>query len=168
VLFAGALTQRKGLADVFQAFRRLNSNEIELVVMGSLRAPIEFYKSEYQKFTYEPPRSHDEVLRLMAGCDIFLLPSLVEGRALVQLEALGVGLPLIISSNTGGDDLISKETFTGFDVGIRSPEEIAARLQWFIDNRQDIDEIKAQCRSFAETITWESYRKSILKLLASG
>src|SRR5205814_10648932 len=33
VLFAGALTQRKGLADLFEAMKLVDSNQIELVVM---------------------------------------------------------------------------------------------------------------------------------------
>ncbi len=165
LLFAGALTQRKGLADVFQAVSAVNPREIELVVMGSLRAPMAFYRSEYPDFTYAPPRSHQEVLRLMSECDLFILPSLVEGRALVQLEALGVGLPLIVSTNTGGDDLISQDPLTGFKVDIRAPEQIAERLQWFIDNRKEIDAIKAQCRRFAETITWESYRQAVRRAI---
>ncbi len=36
VLFAGALTQRKGLADLFAAMKLVDSNKVELVVMGSL------------------------------------------------------------------------------------------------------------------------------------
>src|SRR5207302_10278814 len=40
LLFAGALTQRKGLADVFAAMKLVGSNSVELVVMGSLLRPI--------------------------------------------------------------------------------------------------------------------------------
>lgn len=44
VLFAGSMGQRKGLCDLFDAFKLLNRNDIELVVMGSLLAPMEFYE----------------------------------------------------------------------------------------------------------------------------
>src|ERR1051326_810708 len=40
VLFAGALSQRKGLVDVFAAIKRINSQQVELVVMGSLIKPL--------------------------------------------------------------------------------------------------------------------------------
>ena len=33
--------------------------------------------------------------------DVLVLPSIIEGRALVQQEALANGLPLIITPNTG-------------------------------------------------------------------
>src|SRR5207237_641817 len=68
-LFAGSMTQRKGLADLFAAMQVLNPNEVELVVMGSPVAPMEFYRKQYPGFIYEAPRPHDQVLRLMETCD---------------------------------------------------------------------------------------------------
>ncbi len=87
VLFAGSMSQRKGLADVFSAFKLLKRQDVELVVMGSLVAPMDFYRRQYNDFHYEAPRPHDDVLRLMRSCHVFVLPSIVEGRALVQQEA---------------------------------------------------------------------------------
>ena len=106
VLFAGSLGQRKGLGDLFAAMRLLNRKDVELVVMGSLQAPMEFYRNEFADFTYEPGRPHAQVLELMRSCDVFCLPSIVEGRALVMQEAMSQGLPIIITPNTGGADLV--------------------------------------------------------------
>ena len=106
VLFAGSMGQRKGLGDLFAAMRLLNRPDVELVVMGSLQAPMEFYRGEFADFTYEPGRPHAQVLELMRSCDVFCLPSIVEGRALVMQEAMSQGLPIIITPNTGGADLV--------------------------------------------------------------
>ena len=121
------MTQRKGLADLFAAFRLLKRSDVELVVMGSPLASHEFYRSELPDFQYEPPRPHAEVLKLMQSCDVFVLPSIVEGRALVQQEAMACGLPLIVTANAGAEDVID-EGETGFLVPIRSPEVIAERI----------------------------------------
>ena len=53
VLFAGSMTQRKGLGDVLAAFRLLDRKDIELVIMGSLIAPMEFYRRQFPDFHYE-------------------------------------------------------------------------------------------------------------------
>ena len=108
VLFAGSMTQRKGLADLFAAMKQINRRDVELVVMGSPVVPLAFYRQQGVDFCYEPPRPHAEVLRLMQSCDVLALPSIVEGRALVQQEALACGLPLIVTVNAGGDDLIEE------------------------------------------------------------
>jgi len=161
VLFVGSMGQRKGLADLFAAINFLNNPNIELVVMGSLQEPLSFYKMECKYFVYEPGRTHQEVLKLMRSCNVFCLPSIVEGRALVMQEAMSQGLPLIITPNTGGEDLII-EGKTGFLVPIRSPEIIAEKLQRFLDNKSSIPEMAIHAMEHARNYTWEKYSNTII------
>lgn len=165
VLFAGSMSQRKGLGDLFAAMRLLNSNQIELYVMGSAIVPMEFYKSQLPAFHYLPNRPHHQVLELMRSCDVFCLPSIVEGRALVMQEAMSQGLPLIITANTGGEDLI-KEGSTGFLVPIRSAEAIAAKLTWFLENKTQVAEMGRQAQIHAENYTWDAYGANIVSSLS--
>lgn len=161
VLFVGSMGQRKGLGDLFAAVKLLNRPNLELVVMGSLLAPLDFYRSELPDFTYEPGRPHDQVLALMRSCDVFCLPSIVEGRALVMQEAMSQGLPLIITPNTGGADLI-QEGQTGFLVPIRSPESIAGKLAWFLDHRSEVPAMGRRAQEHAASYTWERYGTTVV------
>ncbi len=160
VLFAGSMGQRKGLADLFTAIKKINSKNVELVVMGSLLAPAEFYRGELADFTYEAGRPNEKVLELMRSCDVFCLPSIVEGRALVMQEAMSQGLPLIITSNTGGADLI-EEGETGFLVPTCSPEIIAEKISWFMDNRNRVAEMGRKAMEKAAGYTWDAYGNKI-------
>jgi glycosyltransferase involved in cell wall biosynthesis len=164
ILFAGSMSQRKGLADVFAAVNDLKRADVELVVMGSLVAPMEFYRKHCERFIYEKPRSHSEVLRLMQSCDVLVLPSIVEGRALVQQEAMICGLPLIVTANAGGEDLI-EEGKTGFLVPIRSPAKVAEKINWFAENPREIPTMGELARHKAMQVTWESYRRKILNVI---
>lgn len=156
VLFAGALTQRKGLADLFAATKMINSSQIELVVMGSALQPIRWYRDRSPDIVYEPPRPHRDVLRLMQSCDVFVLPSIVEGRALVQQEAMACGLPLIATKNAGAEDLIV-EGETGFLVPIRSPAAIAEKISWCAANRSRLPGMRIAAQKRARELTWRSY-----------
>ncbi|MVN92774.1 glycosyltransferase family 4 protein [Mucilaginibacter aquatilis] len=161
VLFAGSMGQRKGLGDLFEAVKMLNTANVELVVMGSLLTDAGFYKNQFSGFTYEKGRPHAQVLELMRTCDVFCLPSIVEGRALVMQEAMSQGLPLIITPNTGGDDLVI-EGETGFLVPIRSPELIAEKITWFLENRDKIQHMGLRAQQHAAAYTWEKYASNIL------
>ena len=160
-LFAGALTQRKGLADLFAAMKLVRSKDAELVVMGSLVQPMSFYRNEFPGFVYEPPRPHAAVLRLMRSCDVLVLPSIVEGRALVQQEAMASGLPLIATRNAGGEDLIV-EGKTGFLVSPGAPAAIAEKIEWFLQNRGQLPAMSAAARAKAAELTWAVYEEKIL------
>jgi glycosyltransferase involved in cell wall biosynthesis len=164
VLFAGALTQRKGLADLFAAMKLVASKEVELVMMGSLLRPLAWYREQFPHFVYEPPRPHRDVLRLMRTCDVLVLPSIVEGRALVQQEAMACGLPLIVTKNAGGDDLIV-EGETGFLVPIRSPEAIAEKINWFATNRASLSGMAIAAQRRASELTWRGYGETIVSTI---
>jgi hypothetical protein len=160
VLFAGSMSQRKGLADLFQAMKLLRPGDIQLVVMGSPIAPMAFYRKQYAPFIHEAPRSQQRVLALMASCDVLALPSIVEGRALVQQEAMSRGLPLVATRNAGGEDLID-EGRTGFLVPIRAPEEIAARLDLLANDPALLETMSGAARLKATEYTWRDYAARI-------
>jgi glycosyltransferase involved in cell wall biosynthesis len=160
VLFAGTLSQRKGLADLFLAMKLLDSKSIELVVMGSVMRPLQWYR-QFADFVYERPRPHAEVLGLMQTCDVLVLPSIVEGRALVQQEAMACGLPVIATRNAGADDLIVSGE-TGFLIPIRSPQAVAERIDWFASNRSDARGMGIAAQARAREVTWSGYGEKVV------
>ncbi len=164
VLFVGSMGQRKGLGDLFAAMRLLNTDEVELVVMGSPLASMDFYKKEFNHFTFEAGRQHEKVLELMRSCDVLCLPSIVEGRALVMQEAMSQGLPVIITANTGGEDLII-EGQTGYLIPIRSPHLIAEKISILLDDHQRVFEMGAMAQQHALTYTWKKYYQHIIQQL---
>lgn len=161
VLFAGSLTQRKGLADVFEAMKLLRRDDVELIVMGSCVMPLAFYKGCLASFSYEPVRPRAAVLELMRSCDLLVLPSLVEGRALVVQEAMMCGLPVLVTANTGCEDLVV-EGSTGFLLPIRNPQFIAERITWFAEHKDELPEMSVASRQRALTVTWKSYQETIV------
>jgi glycosyltransferase involved in cell wall biosynthesis len=100
----------------------------------------------------------------MRTCDVFCLPSIAEGRALVMQEAMSQGLPLIITSNTGGADLID-EGETGFLIPTASPDSIAEKISWFLDNRNLIPEMGYKAQKKAAGYTWDAYGDKIAQSL---
>jgi glycosyltransferase involved in cell wall biosynthesis len=154
--------QRKGLGDLFNAIKLLNRKDVELIVLGSTIAPMDFYRKQYPDFVYEKSRPHQQVLALMRSCDVFCLPSIVEGRALVMQEAMSQGLPIIITPNTGGADLVA-EGETGFLIPIRNPSAIAEKIAWFADNRGAIPGMGAKAKDHAAQYTWSSYARRVIQ-----
>ena len=161
ILFAGSLTQRKGLADLFAAMKMIKSSNVELVIMGSLLRPIDWYRERFANFVYHRPRPHNQVLRLMQGCDLLVLPSIVEGRALVLQEAMACGLALLATANAGAEDLI-QEGETGFLVPIRAPAEIAKKIDWCATNREAVSGMGIAAQKRARELTWRSYGDTVV------
>ena len=161
VLFVGSMSQRKGLADLFAAFRLLDDKHFRLTVLGAPSLPLSFYHSEFPPFTHLPPMPRPQVLATMREHHVFALPSIVEGRALVQQEALSCSLPLLVTPNAGGADLV-EEGRTGFLVPIRSPEAIAEKLEWFKARHNQLGSMREACAQKAAAYPWSGYANAIL------
>ncbi len=166
VLFVGSFTQRKGLADLFWAMKQVSPEKAELTLIGSPIEPLAFYKNEFPNFKFYPPMPQEAVLRFMQTQDILALPSIAEGRALVQLEALGAGLPILITPNTGGEDIL-EEGKNGFMVPIRNPEAIAEKIEWLYENQEILPNMKEHARHTAEKHNWIKYRKQLAQFIES-
>lgn len=164
LLFAGSLTQRKGLADLLAAVKMLGRHDVELVVMGTPVLPLRFYRRQFAGFRYEPPRAHRAVLALMASCHVLVLPSIVEGRALVQQEAMSAGLPIIVTPNAGGEDLV-EEGRTGFLVPPGAPDRLAEKIAWVADHREVLPAMGLAAREVAARKTWAAYTARIMEVL---
>ena len=160
-LFAGSMGQRKGLGDLLEAFAKIRRKDVELILMCTPLMEMGFYRKQFDGFTYEPTRSHRDVLKLMKTCHVLVLPSIVEGRALVMQEAMSQGMVLLVTANTGGEDLVV-EGKTGFLVSVGDPTSIEERIHWFADHRDKLVEMGRCAQQHASTYTWKQYSRIIL------
>ena len=161
LLFVGSMSQRKGLADLFEAIKLLKCEPISLSILGQPSMPMEFYRKQFSEFAYFPPCSNQKVREIMKAHDALVLPSIVEGRALVQQEALSCGLPIIVTPNAGGKDLVN-EGKTGHIVPIRSPQKVAEAICSMIENKNHQEEIRKLCQKKAKQYTWAKYAQNII------
>jgi glycosyltransferase involved in cell wall biosynthesis len=158
VLFAGQLTQRKGVAYALDAMRMLDRSKVRLVLagpaVGSGRG-LSAYDGEFEHVVGARPQDMPHVY---GGADVLVLPSLIEGSALVVLEAMASGIPVIVTSNAGADAV--RDGIDGFVVPLRSPEAIAARLEELRRDPALRERMGAAARARSEAFTWEAFRRN--------
>jgi glycosyltransferase involved in cell wall biosynthesis len=161
LLFVGSMGQRKGLADLFEALKLLKGEPVSLSILGQPSMQMDFYRKQFADFEFYPPCTNSKVREIMQLHDALILPSIVEGRALVQQEALSCGLPIVVTPNAGGEDLV-EEGVTGHLVPIRSPKKIVEAISSMMANKKNRDEIKKLCQKKAREYTWEKYAQNII------
>jgi glycosyltransferase involved in cell wall biosynthesis len=135
VLFVGQVSLRKGVPYLLEAFAQLQHPRKRLRILGPMfphmkpllaRLPMEHVE-------VVGAVSRPELVRYLSSSHVMVLPSLEEGLALVQGEAMACGCPVIATPNTGSEDLFT-DGREGFIVPIRDPQAIAERLQQIADN----------------------------------
>jgi len=177
VIYAGSLSVRKGIHYLVQAFLKADMANSELCLVGGA--------------TMETPRlltGADERIKLIGhvpqtqlvdyyrNSSVFVMASIEEGMAYVQAQALACRLPLICTTNTGGEDLLRmhgvqpiklemgiEEYPAGYLVPIRNSEAIAICLKFFADNPKLLKEKQEAALELRnQDLSWQAYaRRSI-------
>lgn len=125
VLFLGQINLRKGMGRLLDAMRLLRNEAIELILAGPCEIdPASWSDLPNVKWVGPVPRS--EVGKSYAAADVFILPTLSDGYALTQLEALSRGLPLIVSRQCGEAVEAGKN---GWILSDTEPETLADALR---------------------------------------
>lgn len=135
VLFTGSVSFRKGIPYLLDAFRRLKHPAKRLRIVGSLTEEVRPWLATQNLENVEllGRMPQPRLAEFMSQSHVMVLPSVEEGLALVQGQALACGCPLISSLHTGGEDLFT-DGVEGFLVPIRSSAAIAERLQQLADD----------------------------------
>lgn len=121
----------KAVAELVNEFPELR---LEIAGDGSLRASLE---EESQRLDIASRVRflgwQQEMAAVLAGWDIFVLPSLDEGFPIAALEAMAAGLPVVASAVGGLNELV-RDGETGYLVPAAQPAELAIRLRELIGN----------------------------------
>lgn len=135
VLFAGGVSLRKGVPYLLEAFAQVRHPAKRLRVAGAMRPDLEAVLSRLPQQNVEFLGSvpQDRMIELMSTSTVMVLPSIEEGLALVQGQAMACGCPVIASTNTGSEDLFT-DGVEGFIVPIRDPEALTDRMQQIADD----------------------------------
>lgn len=135
VLYVGRISLGKGFPYLLQAFANLRVPNKHLTVIGGIvpefRSILEKLPQDSVTFTGTMPQV--QLKEWMSRSHVMVMPSLDEGMALVQGQALACGCPIIATTNTGAEDLFT-EGVEGFIVPIRDPAALTDRMQRLADD----------------------------------
>lgn len=172
VVYAGSLGVRKGIHYLVKAFIEANIANSELVLLGKTTPETPLLLTGADERVKCPGHvSEIELARYYRNSSVFVMPSLEEGLALVQAQALACGIPLICTTNTGGEDLLKiqseqpiklekgiEEYPAGYLVPARSSNAIASILQLLATNSEILKQKQEAALNFQpETLNWSAY-----------
>src|SRR5207253_3388775 len=125
-LFAGGISQRKGIKYLLEAWRRIRRPGWRLQLLGPRPREIAPLQPDLELVEPVGRVAHLEMPARLAAADVFVFPSLFEGSAVVTYEALACGLPCVVTSNAGS---VVRDGIEGFVVGPRDVDALAAGME---------------------------------------
>lgn len=101
ILFLGQVILRKGIQYLIEAARLLKDEAIHFDVVGPIGISEAAIASVTSNMTFYGPVSRNRTEEFYRSADLFVVPTLSDGFALTQLEAMAHGLPVIATPNCG-------------------------------------------------------------------
>jgi glycosyltransferase involved in cell wall biosynthesis len=159
VLFAGQVSLRKGVPYLLEAFARMRHPRKRLTVVGAIQSEMRVLlpKLPTGNVTFTGSIPQPELAARMSRSHVLALPSVEEGLALVQGQAMACGCPVIATTATGAEDLFT-DGVEGFIIADRDTGALTARLQQLADDPALRDRMSTAALERVKTLGgWDSY-----------
>ncbi|MFI5201689.1 MAG: glycosyltransferase [Candidatus Kapaibacterium sp.] len=166
LIFVGAIGFQKGIPYLLEAARSLRATgkKFHLKLIGRFEKDFETWlrtsslRSEIDEhIAFVPNR---ELVRHFHSADIFVLPSVQEGLALVIAEAMASGLPVIATENTGAREFIDKGT-NGLIIPAANTQTLIAAIAELSGSPQSAKSMGEEAAQKAQSFSWDVYGDSI-------
>ncbi|QSJ15279.1 glycosyltransferase family 4 protein [Nostoc sp. UHCC 0702] len=159
VIHCGSISLRKGVQYLLQAFHELNLPDAELWFVGSISPEIEPFLAKYQsdRIIYKGKQPQNQLRWFYSQCSVFCLASIEEGLAMVQPQAMACGLPVIHTTNTGGEDIV-RDGIDGFCVPIRDVEALKEKILFLYENpNKQLEMANNALEQARKSLSWDDY-----------
>lgn len=164
VLFVGQVGFRKGVLYLLEAWKKLGLKDAKLRILGQEDSEIKPFLAPFRNDPSIEFLGYGNSLELYQNSDVFILPSLEEGSALVTYEALACGLPVITTHESGS---VIEDEQDGFIVSASDSGQLAERIQFLHKHPELVREMSSKARKKVENYSWESYSRNLVQFYNS-
>ena len=167
VIYVGALTLRKGVQYLLQAWHELALPRAELWIIGNLTQEVRPFFSKYAgSFKHFAAGPLNALRWYYSQGSVFAICSVEEGLAMVQVQAMACGLPLIATTNTGAADLVT-DGEQGFIIPIRSVNALKEKVLYMYEHAAERQRMGGAALAQARRFTWDAYGERAVAKYAS-
>jgi glycosyltransferase involved in cell wall biosynthesis len=162
IIFVGSLSIRKGVYYLLKAYKELNLKNSELLLVGPIWDEIKPILKKFDGF-YKAigPVPQKELYKYYSNSSVFVLPSIEDGFGMVINQAMSCGLPVILTENTGGYDIV-RDGIDGFIIPIRDIEKLKEKILYLYENPEICKQMGQNAKERAKSgFTWEDYGNKI-------
>jgi len=163
-IYAGQLTQRKGLSYLLRGYRKFARHDTRLTLVGSVVGSDRPLHAFADMFEHVAHQTRPALAAMYRASDVFVFPTLIEGMPLVVLEAMACGLPVIVTANGPAD--IVRDGIDGFIIPDRDEDALCARLEQLYRQPELRIEMGRQAARRAREFGWGAYTAKARQVLA--
>jgi glycosyltransferase involved in cell wall biosynthesis len=158
VLFLGQVILRKGIQYLMEAARSLQNEPIHFDVVGPIGLSEAAVQSAPGNMTFHGAISRDKAPKFFMNADLFVLPTLSDGFAITQIEAMSYGLPVITTPNCGA---VVSDGVDGLILAARDATGLTAAIRSFLDEPERLSGMREAAKFKAAQFGFEHLARNL-------
>lgn len=131
VLFLGQVMLRKGIQYLMKAAELLQKYPVVFDIVGPIYISDKALATASKNINFHGRVARNDIAGWYKSSDLFILPTLSDGFAITQLEAMSYGLPVIVTANCG--DVVD-DGVDGFVLPVRDIDSIVRVICQYLEH----------------------------------
>lgn len=169
ILFTGMFSAQKGafyFLKILEHFK--DDNRISFMLVGGIEdniMPLLKAYLESAKVLFQPYVKQNQLPQYYSKADIFLFPSIQEGLAMVQLQAMASSL-VVLSSYNAGAGMFIEQGVNGFVFDPFNIKDYISAIKNLVENPSEIEKIGTKAsEKVSNGFSWEDYGERYINFL---
>jgi glycosyltransferase involved in cell wall biosynthesis len=165
-VWAGNFSIGKGAHYFLDAWRRLRPvHSARASVFGMVSLPERALRPVPEGVEFCGSVSQSELFTVLEAADVLIFPTLSDGFGMVVTEAFARGVPVIATDQAGAAQLIRNRE-NGFIVPAGDAIALSDAVEWCLDNRATLYEMRFAALKTARQWQWKDYRQALTDAIA--
>jgi glycosyltransferase involved in cell wall biosynthesis len=159
ILMCGAVSVRKGTHLLLRAWKEGGfSRYADLELFGGIYFSQPYLHQFSHLAVIHGLRPRAEIDEMYKKSHVMIFPTLADGFGGVVMESMAMGCPVLCSANAGASEMI-RHNENGRIFAPASVEAIRDEIQWCLDNRKKLQEMRHAAYFTAKNWTWDKFRE---------
>ncbi len=164
VLWLGSVCVRKGIQYLVEAARMLREEPVEFVIVGPQHIKPEAIAAAPANMQWLGGVPRAEAAAHYRAADLFVLPTLSDGFALTQLEAMAHGLPVIATPNCGS---VTLDNRTGSIVPAGDADALAESIRTYTRDLGRAAGMHGACLQRAAEFSLQAFGRRLMEIVTT-
>jgi len=162
VLWLGTVCLRKGIPYLIEAARHLEGKSVHIQIAGPLDIDPKVINTCPPNIEWLGPVPRVNASRLYRESDVFILPTISDGFAITQIEALAHGLPVIITPHCAR---VVEDGRHGYVVPAGDATALSQAIMHFVDAPEKLVEMRPDCIARSRDFSLDHYADGLVSIL---
>jgi len=175
---ANLLARNRRYEDVLYALKKLKNKSIHLIILskldfdkkygGFLKNIVSEEKLESHVHLIDKYFTDEERMKYIKNCDILIFPNNPQTWGLTAIEAMALGLPVIVSSGSGVSEVLS-DGVNAIVYQAGNVDMLTEKITKYLNNGKELKKIaKNGQRYVLSTFSWDKFADNIERIMVQS